>query len=465
MGEEKYRIVFRGELREGASPREVKDNLARLFKLSPARLDLFFSGKAIQVKSGLDREQARKFRDAFQQAGAECLVLRDGPLPPSPEAVPEAVPDAPEQPTRPSAASPREKGNALPETGAADKTDQAAAPPRIIIKDERTRREALAPYQVDVAGLKEMLGRELQGSNEAQELLGVCREELIPEKPSAYVPSGQTTASAKLLMIPAVPLAAVLGIVGWGLCLAVFINAILPLYFLAAGPFGRILTIAGLVVLLLLFFVGIVYCGSWIVARTVQMITRLGGNRSPKLASRAAFAAGVLQFTVFYTFYLTGGSLKHHGVDISPFFTYGIPLLGAATAFLAASLADERVREDKFCEIKGVFLKRHVSRPLDLAGLPAFFQALADGDYKALTSLPALQRPERSYFKYSLFYRSQPFKFGIGFLEASVHLEVDYRARKTDKNTVWESETWRFLSLAHESKEIIRIARALKLAQ
>jgi hypothetical protein len=70
MADEKYDLVFRGELEPGAELAQVKQNLSRLFKMDVARIEALFSGKAVVLKRGLDAETAGKYRAAIRKAGA-----------------------------------------------------------------------------------------------------------------------------------------------------------------------------------------------------------------------------------------------------------------------------------------------------------------------------------------------------------------------------------------------------------
>jgi len=79
MADEKYDLVFRGELEPGADLAEVKQNLSRLFKMDLARIEALFSGKAIVLKRGLDAETAGKYRVAIRKAGASIAVSQSQP--------------------------------------------------------------------------------------------------------------------------------------------------------------------------------------------------------------------------------------------------------------------------------------------------------------------------------------------------------------------------------------------------
>lgn len=86
MADEKYNLVFRGELVPGADLAQVKQNLARLFKMDAARIDILFSGKTVVLKRGLDTDTAAKYRMAINKAGARIDTVASDATPVKPPA-------------------------------------------------------------------------------------------------------------------------------------------------------------------------------------------------------------------------------------------------------------------------------------------------------------------------------------------------------------------------------------------
>lgn len=70
-----YEIVFSGESLPGASPDQVKNNLARLFQADAQRIELLFSGRRLVLKSNLDAAAAEKYRVTLERAGALVTVV------------------------------------------------------------------------------------------------------------------------------------------------------------------------------------------------------------------------------------------------------------------------------------------------------------------------------------------------------------------------------------------------------
>ncbi|MDP9942692.1 DUF805 domain-containing protein [Ectopseudomonas alcaliphila] len=71
MNQPRYKIVFDGQLMPEASLETVKENLARLFKSDPARIENLFSGAPVALKRDLDDGEALQYLNALQKAGAK----------------------------------------------------------------------------------------------------------------------------------------------------------------------------------------------------------------------------------------------------------------------------------------------------------------------------------------------------------------------------------------------------------
>jgi hypothetical protein len=72
MAETRYKIVFDGQLMPEMTLETVKENLARLFKSDPAKIDNLFSGGAVALKRDLPASEADKYLAVLQQAGANA---------------------------------------------------------------------------------------------------------------------------------------------------------------------------------------------------------------------------------------------------------------------------------------------------------------------------------------------------------------------------------------------------------
>ena len=72
MTDQRFKIVFSGELMPDASLETVKDNLARLFKSEPGKIDALFGGRPVVLKRELPEAEAERYLTALRQAGANA---------------------------------------------------------------------------------------------------------------------------------------------------------------------------------------------------------------------------------------------------------------------------------------------------------------------------------------------------------------------------------------------------------
>ena len=72
-----FKIIFRGEIKPAYTVEQVKQNIAKLFKVPTKRLDKWFSGQTITIKEQIDYNTARRYQQALEKAGAICSI--EGP--------------------------------------------------------------------------------------------------------------------------------------------------------------------------------------------------------------------------------------------------------------------------------------------------------------------------------------------------------------------------------------------------
>ena len=125
MADSDYKIVFAGQLVEGADPAEVRSNFAKLFKIEAARVEKLFSGNPVVIKKGFDEANARKYQAVLQKAGAivelsaqssattTAATVEPEPAAPAPEAATTSTP-----PPSSEAASAASESPAKPEPAA-----------------------------------------------------------------------------------------------------------------------------------------------------------------------------------------------------------------------------------------------------------------------------------------------------------------------------------------------------------
>jgi hypothetical protein len=75
MSDEKFDLIFRGEIVAGFNLDQVKQNMQALFRLDATKIDGLFAGKPVPLKKGLDSETANKYRVAMKKAGAQVALV------------------------------------------------------------------------------------------------------------------------------------------------------------------------------------------------------------------------------------------------------------------------------------------------------------------------------------------------------------------------------------------------------
>ncbi|MCZ6656882.1 MAG: hypothetical protein O7C67_06260 [Gammaproteobacteria bacterium] len=74
--EDRYRLVFRGEILEGQHSAVVKKRIGKALKLTEDKLDELFSGKAVVIAKNADARKTAKLQGTFKEAGARLRALR-----------------------------------------------------------------------------------------------------------------------------------------------------------------------------------------------------------------------------------------------------------------------------------------------------------------------------------------------------------------------------------------------------
>ena len=95
-----YNVVFKGEFSLEHDIDDVKEKLAKLFKLKPETVDSLFSGKTVIIRKNVDELTARKYQKAADGCGA---IFELEPVEDAPAA--QAAPASPQAPKAPSGAA------------------------------------------------------------------------------------------------------------------------------------------------------------------------------------------------------------------------------------------------------------------------------------------------------------------------------------------------------------------------
>ena len=74
MEKEKFQVIFSGKLLEDKRIPEIKQNLLKLFKTDPSKIDIFFSVKKLIVKKNIPRQTALKYIGVLKNAGIICHI-------------------------------------------------------------------------------------------------------------------------------------------------------------------------------------------------------------------------------------------------------------------------------------------------------------------------------------------------------------------------------------------------------
>ncbi len=73
--DERYRLVFRGEVLDGQHRAVVKRRLMESLKLNDGQLERMFSGSAVVLKRDVDAKMAARYQALFKKAGARLRVF------------------------------------------------------------------------------------------------------------------------------------------------------------------------------------------------------------------------------------------------------------------------------------------------------------------------------------------------------------------------------------------------------
>lgn len=76
MAKERYNLIFKGAINEGAVLADVKKNLAALFKKDAAAIESMFDGKPKIIKRNVDLETCRKIAGTLKKAGVKCSAVK-----------------------------------------------------------------------------------------------------------------------------------------------------------------------------------------------------------------------------------------------------------------------------------------------------------------------------------------------------------------------------------------------------
>lgn len=97
MNEQKYRIIFKGEIIPNANLEEVKQKLAAFFKVDIKEIESLFSGKNFVFKENVNLDTAQNYMYQLEQFGVLCELVEmkiESKTKPDPTAKKEPIPTA-----------------------------------------------------------------------------------------------------------------------------------------------------------------------------------------------------------------------------------------------------------------------------------------------------------------------------------------------------------------------------------
>ncbi|MGR8946971.1 MAG: hypothetical protein ACU84Q_02930 [Gammaproteobacteria bacterium] len=185
MTEQQFHVIFKGKLVKGASAEQVRNNLAKLFKAEPAKLNHLFAGNPVIIKKGLDRAGADKYETVLRRAGAIVEIVEQNQLvgksPVEKEAIaPAKAPPASATPQAPDSLTMAEVGVTL--------VDHVPPPPA----DFDTTHLNLAELGVDLVDAEKVAAPEYDLSGLSLDPVGVDLDEKKPASPPDIDTSGLT---------------------------------------------------------------------------------------------------------------------------------------------------------------------------------------------------------------------------------------------------------------------------------
>lgn len=72
----KYNILFNGSILDGQDIETVKRNLSKLFNVDVGKIENLYQGDNKVIKKNVDQQLAKKYKNAFYKAGANCTVQK-----------------------------------------------------------------------------------------------------------------------------------------------------------------------------------------------------------------------------------------------------------------------------------------------------------------------------------------------------------------------------------------------------
>ncbi|MGB5879302.1 MAG: hypothetical protein WBH85_04640, partial [Thermoanaerobaculia bacterium] len=75
MSEQRFQVLFSGQVAEGWTLEQTREQLESLAVLSPSEAQHAFDGTPVVLKSSLNESQAQRYESALIAAGAVCQLV------------------------------------------------------------------------------------------------------------------------------------------------------------------------------------------------------------------------------------------------------------------------------------------------------------------------------------------------------------------------------------------------------
>lgn len=348
----------------------------------------------------------------------------------------------------------------LPPVGKEDKAPADRALRKVKPLDDcldDLRRQGKALARENDIRLRDRLDPEFADKTEVEARLTELKKDL-PEKESAYQPSGKLPASALGAMLlgagVAVGAALLAEIVGGAIAAAII--ALLVAINLAIACVGFIVFIAviiGVVVGVIALAIPFV-AGGWTAARVITYFGQMGKNRNESVASLLSMGATAVSILIVWVVYFFVGPKLIEALEVEAvsdsvlqWIGHGIVGVGGLLAvFIALGSASTYVKDAKFCEECEEFMEEAELKTLDAGAIHGMVLAFQEAKTAVAAGMLCCDKGEDG--KVMLFHCPT---CDAGYLE----LNLQFKARwQEDGSEQTREETWRVASLPLDEYEV-----------
>ena len=421
MENKKYTVLFQGEIIQGKSREDVITGLSQIFRKEPSTIASMFTGKRIVIKRKVDQQTARKYKNAFQKAGAICHI--------------EVAKD-----------SSHSKQVTLEE-----------AQEKLSLHTKK-KSESLSEFLSAIP-------RKPGDKSKAEDLMeGVKR--ILPERTSAYQPSGKTTVGAVLLMIFGSIPAGALG-VGAGWLLTIWNLKFSKWIIKTFSPLSSISALMSAFVSVMSFLGGLLItfaAVAWITGGIIVALGQKGNNRNSTIPAVLSFLVIISASVVLgiSDAALNIGASSSSTTEKAIVWAIWVVYFGIGGTS-AASVSKKLVTKQKYCEKTGKFLQVYSSKEYPLLDAPVFCYCIEKNEINLLNQYAKGITPAKTSDSHFIVhvYKLPSTRFYEGYIEIEVKLSFQY-LDDGDKKTLTKS--WLVSSIMSDPSQIKNVEKALNIS-